>query len=370
MEFITSLGWYIVPFVLVLSVLVFVHELGHYLVARWNGVGIDVFSIGFGPEIFGWTDKAGTRWKVSWVPLGGYVKMVGDADAASTPDHEALKKLSDELKEKSLHHKSVGARIAVSAAGPLANYLFAIMALALLFVTVGQRYTSPVIDNVQAEGAAAVAGLQAGDKIVSIDGTSIARFEDMQAIVHDHPGTPLQVVYERAGQQQQVTVTPKLSELKDHFGNVHQVGLLGVIGNQAEYIQRQPLSAIGYAVQETWDITVQTLRGLWQVIMGMKSADGLGGPLRIAQMSGEVAQNGMVALVWFMALLSINLGLLNFFPIPMLDGGHLLFYTIEAIRGKPVSEKAQEWCYRIGFGLLIALMLFATSNDIRQIFFK
>jgi len=370
MEFITSLGWYVVPFILVLSVLVFVHELGHYLVARWNGVGIDVFSIGFGPEVFGWTDKVGTRWKVSWVPLGGYVKMVGDADAASTPDHEGLQKLSDELKEKSLHHKSVGARIAVSAAGPLANYLFAVVVLAIMFVTYGQRFTSPIIDGVQEGGAAAVAGLQAGDKITEIAGNHIERFEDIQMIVHDNPEVPMKVIFERDGKVQEITITPKLSEITDNFGTVHKVGLLGVIGNKADFVKHSPVSAVGYALKETWDITAQTLNGLWQVIVGMKSADGLGGPLRIAQMSGEVAQNGIVSIVWFMALLSINLGLLNLFPIPMLDGGHLVFYTIEAIRGKPVSENAQEWSYRVGFGLLVALMLFATSNDIRQIFFK
>lgn len=370
MEFIATLGWYIVPFILVLSVLVFVHELGHYLVARWNGVGINVFSIGFGPEVFGWTDKVGTRWKVSWVPLGGYVKMVGDADAASTPDHEVLQKLSKELKEKSLHHKSVGARIAVSAAGPLANYLFAIVVLAIMFVVYGQRFTSPVIEGVQEGSAAAVAGLQAGDKIINIDGAPIEKFEEIQMIVHDNPGAPLKVTFEREGKNQEITITPKLSEITDNFGTIHKVGLLGVIGNKADYVKHSPLAAVGHAFKEAWDITAQTLKALWQVIMGMKSADGLGGPLRIAQMSGEVAQNGIVSLVWFMALLSINLGLLNLFPIPMLDGGHLVFYTIEAIRGKPVSENAQEWCYRVGFGLLVALMLFATSNDIRHMFFK
>ncbi|MEB3702229.1 RIP metalloprotease RseP [Candidatus Bealeia paramacronuclearis] len=370
MEVIASLGWYLIPFLVVLSVLVFVHELGHYLVARWNGVGIDVFSIGFGPEVFGWTDKVGTRWKVSWVPLGGYVKMVGDADAASTPDHEQLQNLSDELKAKSLHHKSVGARLAVSAAGPAANYIFAVIVLAMMFVTVGQRFTSPVIEGVQPESAAAHAGLQTGDRIVKIGTSEITRFEDLQAIVHDNPGHPLEITFERNGAQQTLAITPKLSEITDNFGTIHKVGLLGVIGNKAEFIQRGPIAAIGYAIQETGDITWQTLKGLGQVIMGMKSADGLGGPLRIAQMSGEVAQNGMVSLIWFMALLSINLGLLNLFPIPMLDGGHLFFYTIEAIRGKPVSEKAQEWGFRFGFALLISLMLFATWNDIHHIFFK
>ena len=370
MDFLIGLGWYVIPFLIVLSILVFIHELGHYLVARYNGVGVDVFSIGFGPEVFGWNDKAGTRWKVSWFPLGGYVKMVGDADAASTPDLKTLKKMDAQAKSRSLFYKTVWQRIAVSAAGPLSNYLFAIIIFSILFATVGQRYTVPILHGIQEGSAAADAGFQIGDQVKSINGKTINRFEDIQMIVHDHPGDILQVVLDRKGEILTFSVAPKLSEIKDHFGYVHKVGLLGITGAEAGYIHRSWWNTWWYATEEVISLSWQTLNALGQIIMGAKSADGLGGPLRIAQMSGEIAQSGVVALVWFMALLSVNLGLINFFPVPMLDGGHLLFYFIEVLRGKPLSEKAQEWGFRIGFGLIIGLMILATWNDIVHIFFK
>jgi regulator of sigma E protease len=370
MDFIIGLGWYIVPFLIVLSILVFVHELGHYLVARFNGVGVDVFSIGFGPEVFGWNDKAGTRWKVSWFPLGGYVKMVGDADAASTPDHAALKSMSGELKERSLFYKTVWQRIAVSAAGPIANYLFAIIIFSILFATVGQRYTQPVIEGFQDGSVAAQAGFQVNDRIKAINGEPINRFEDVSLYVQSHPGDELQVVVDRDGKILSLSVTPVLSEIKDIFGHVHKAGLLGIKGSQPAYIQRPWWNALWYGIEETLSLSWQTLKALGQIILGAKSTDGLGGPLRIAQMSGEIAQSGMIALIWFMALLSVNLGLINLFPVPMLDGGHLLFYFIEVLRGKPLSEKAQEWGFRIGFGLIVGLMILATWNDIIHLFFK
>lgn len=370
MDFIFGLGWYIIPFLVVLSILVFVHELGHYLVARYNGVGVDVFSIGFGPEVFGWNDKSGTRWKVSWLPLGGYVKMVGDADAASTPDQEGLKKMSEDARQKSLHHKSVWQRIAVSSAGPLANYLFAILVFSILFATVGQRYTVPVVQAIQEDSPAAAAGFQTGDRILSIDGEPVERFEDLVMIVQQHPGDPLQIVFNRQGRILNVSATPMLSQTTDRFGHTHKIGLLGIQSAESAYVKRSWATTVWYATKETIFITTQTLKALGQIIIGSKSSDGLGGPIRIAQMSGEIAQSGIVALIWFMALLSVNLGLINFFPVPMLDGGHLLFYFIEVIRGRPLSEKAQEWGFRIGFGLIIGLMILATSNDLIHIFFK
>lgn len=370
MDFLIGLGWYVIPFLIVLSILVFVHELGHYLVARYNGVGVDVFSIGFGPEVFGWNDKSGTRWKVSWFPLGGYVKMVGDADAASTPDLDALKSMDEDTKSRSLFYKTVWQRIAVSASGPLANYLFAILIFSILFATIGQRYTIPVVHGIQEGSAAAEAGFLAGDRITSIEGQPITRFEDIQMFVQTHPGDPLQVVVNRGGQILTLSVVPKLSTTTDHFGHTHKVGLLGIQGTEPGYIKRSWLNTWWYASEEVISLSWQTLKALGQIIVGAKSADGLGGPLRIAQMSGEIAQSGLVALIWFMALLSVNLGLINFFPVPMLDGGHLLFYFIEALRGKPLSEKAQEWSFRIGFGLIVALMLLATWNDLMHIFFK
>lgn len=370
MDFIIGLGWYVIPFLIVLSILVFVHELGHYLVARYNGVGVDVFSIGFGPEVFGWHDKAGTRWKVSWFPLGGYVKMVGDADAASTPDHKTLKKMDDTQRSRSLFYKTVWQRIAVSIAGPVANYVFAIFIFSMMFATIGQRYTVPVVHEIQEESAAANAGFLPGDRIKSIDGEPIERFEDIQMTVLERPGDTLQVVVDRGGHILTLSVVPKLSTITDHFGHVHKVGLLGIKGTEAAYLQRSWLTTWWYATEEVVSLSWQTLKALGQIVIGAKSADGLGGPLRIAQMSGEIAQSGMSALIWFMAVLSVNLGLINLFPVPMLDGGHLLFYFIEAIRGKPLSEKAQEWGFRVGFGLIIGLMLLATWNDLVHIFFR
>jgi regulator of sigma E protease len=371
MDILLGLGWYIIPFLIVLSILVFVHELGHYLIARYNNVGVDVFSIGFGPEVFGWNDKAGTRWKVSWFPLGGYVKMVGDADAASTPDHEALEKMTKELREKSLYYKTVWQRIAVSVAGPFANYLFAVLIFAVLFATVGQRYTIPVIGKVIENSAAEKAGIKVGDRVTSIDGEPIERFEELQMIIQGHPGDKLDIVVDRNGHILTLTAVPTLSEIKDRFGNKYKVGLLGVQpSSEPGFIQRSWLNSWWYALKETYTLSEQTLKALGQVIIGAKSSDGIGGPLRIAQMAGDVAQSGIVALAWFMALLSVNLGLINLFPVPMLDGGHLLFYFIEAVRGKPLSEKAQEWGFRIGFTLIVGLMIFATWNDIMLIFFK
>ncbi len=370
MEMIISLGWYVIPFLIVLSILVFVHELGHYLVARYNGVGVDVFSIGFGPEVFGWNDRAGTRWKVSWFPLGGYVKMVGDADAASTPDHDALKSMTADIKERSLFYKTVWQRIAVSAAGPLANYIFAAFIFAILFAVVGQRYTQPVIEGFQPGSVAEQAGFLVNDKIIAINGETIDRFEDVSLFVQSHPGDRLDVVVQRNGSVLTLPVTPELTEIKDVFGNVHKAGKLGIKGGQPAYIKRAWWNSWWYGIKETLSLSWQTLEALGQIITGTKSADGLGGPLRIAQMSGEIAQSGIVALIWFMALLSVNLGLINLFPVPMLDGGHLFFYFIEAVRGKPLSEKAQEWGFRIGFGIIVMLMILATWNDILHVIYK
>ena len=370
MDFIIGLGWYIIPFLIVLSILVFVHELGHYLVARYNGVGVDVFSIGFGPEVFGWYDKAGTRWKVSWLPLGGYVKMVGDADAASTPDHKTLRKMDEDQRGRSLFYKTVWQRIAVSIAGPVANYLFAIIIFSIMYATIGQRYTVPVVKEIQENSVAAEVGFLPGDRINSINGEPIHRFEDIMMIVQSHPNDTLQIVVDRGGHILSLSAVPKLSTITDHFGHVHKIGLLGIRGTEAAYTKRSWLNSWWYATEEVLSLSWQTLKALGQIIIGAKSADGLGGPLRIAQMSGEIAQSGLIALIWFMALLSVNLGLINLFPVPMLDGGHLLFYFIEIIRGKPLSENAQEWGFRIGFGLIIGLMIFATWNDIIYMIFK
>lgn len=363
MDLLSGIWTYVGTFLVVLTVLVFVHELGHYLVARRNGVRVDVFSIGFGPELFGFNDRAGTRWKFSAIPLGGYVKMFGDADAASTPGG-GLREMTPEEREVSFHHKRVGQRAAVVIAGPAANFLFAIVVLAGLFALQGQPFTPPVIGEVQPDSAAAAAGLEPGDRFVAVAGREIERFEDVQEAVRTSAGSPMEIVVERDGRQVATTAVPEATEITDRFGNTHRIGLLGISRSGMEFRRLDPLSALWTAGGETVKLTVGTLGAVGQMISGSRGTEELGGPLRIAQMSGEVAQSGVVALVWFMAILSINLGLINLFPIPMLDGGHLMFYAVEAVRGKPLGERAQEYGFRIGLALVLTLMIFATWNDL------
>jgi regulator of sigma E protease len=363
-EFLNHGLTYIVPFLVILTVLVFVHEFGHYLIARWNGVRVEVFSIGFGPEMFGWWDRAGTRWKFSTIPLGGYVKMFGDSDASSGLPAAGLARLAPAEREVSFHCKRLGQRAAIVAAGPGANFLFAVVVLAILFTTYGQPFTPAEVGQVQPGSAAERGGIQPGDAILSIDGRTVQRFEDVQQIVRLNPGVPMTIIVRRDGKEQTLKVTPSQTELTDRFGNHYQIGLLGIARSGMEYVKRDPATAIVQAGAETWDLSVSTLKALWQIIIGTRATDELGGPLRIAQMSGEVAQGGVVAVLWFMAVLSINLGLINLFPVPVLDGGHLLFYAAEAVRGKPLGQRAQEYGFRIGLALVLTLMVFATWNDL------
>jgi regulator of sigma E protease len=355
---------YIIPFFLILTVLVFVHEFGHYLIARWNGVRVEVFSIGFGAELFGWWDRAGTRWKFSTIPLGGYVKMFGDADVSSGLPAAGLARLAQADREVSFHYKRLGQRVAIVAAGPAANFVFAIVVLAVLFMTFGQPYTPAEVGQVQPGSAAEQGGMRAGDVMISIDGRSIARFEDVQQMVRLNPGVPMAIVVRRDGQETELHITPSRTELTDRFGNRTEIGLLGIARSGMEYVKRDPLTALLQAGTETWDLTLGTLKAMWQIVIGTRAVDELGGPLRIAQMSGEVAQGGVVAILWFMAVLSINLGLINLFPVPVLDGGHLLYYAAEAVRGKPLGQRAQEYGFRIGLALVLTLMVFATWNDL------
>jgi len=356
--------WYVGIFLLVLTILVFVHELGHYLIARRSGVRIEVFSIGFGPELFGWFDRAGTRWKFSAIPLGGYVKMFGDNDPSSSMGVARLGEMTEAERQVSFHHKRLGQRAAIVGGGPLANFAFAIVILALLFSTYGQPFTPADVGQVQAGSAADKGGIKVGDTIVSIDGSTISRFEDVQQIVRFNPGEAMTLVVRRDGQLVTLHVTPARTEMTDRFGNRHEIGLLGIGRSGVEYVKRDPVAAVGQAFSETWNLSVSTLQAMWQIVIGTRASDELGGPLRIAQMSGEVAEGGVVPLLWFMAVLSINLGLINLFPVPVLDGGHLLFYAAEAIRGKPLGQRAQEYGFRIGLALVLTLMVFATWNDL------
>ena len=357
--------WVVFWFLVVLTVLVFIHELGHYLIARRNGVKIEVFSIGFGPELYGWWDRAGTRWKFSAIPLGGYVKMFGDADPSSGLAIN-LSQLSVDEREFSFHHKRLGQRAAIVAGGPIANFVFAIVALALLFMTYGQPFTPADVGQVLPGSAAEQGGIHPGDAIASIDGQSIDRFEDVQQIVRPNPSVPLTIVVKRDGEPVTLHVTPSRVEESDRLGR-REVGQLGIRGGAPKYVRRDPASAVVRAAGETWNLSATTLEAMWQMVIGRRTTDELGGPLRIAQLSGEVAQGGIVPLIWFMSVLSVNLGLINLFPVPVLDGGHLLFYAAEAIRGRPLGQRAQEYGFRIGLALVLTLMVFATWNDLVHI---
>lgn len=350
---------YLIPFLLILSVVVFVHEFGHYYVARRNGVRIEVFSIGFGPELFGIDDRHGTRWKFCAIPLGGYVKMLGDADAAS-----ATVDLGNARQPDSFPSKSVWQRMAIVVAGPAANFVFAIAALAILFAVVGRPFTPAEVGEVQADSPAAAAGLVPGDRIASVDGEPIESFESLQEIVRTRAGQALRFVVERDGESVELVVTPSTREIEDRFGNRHQVGLIGVSRAGVEYRRSNPFTALFEATAETGRMIGGTLYALGEMIVGSRGTQELGGPLRIAQMSGQIAQDGFVPALWFTAVLSINLGLINLFPIPLLDGGHLVLYGIEAARGRPLTERSQEIAFRFGLAMVLSLMVFATWNDL------
>lgn len=356
---------YILPFLAILTVLVFVHELGHYSVARWAGVKVEVFSIGFGPEIFGWTAASGTRWKFSAIPLGGYVKMFGDADPASTRG-EGLAEMSESDKSLAFHHKPLRDRALIIAAGPAANFVFAIVLLTAMFISAGQPYAPAIIDKIVPDSAAEQAGLQINDRVIALDGVEITRFEDMRRLIMDNPGVRLPITVERAGTTVSLSVTPAISENVDRFGNKHRIGLLGVNSQTVETLRLGPVAAVGEAVNETYSLVTRTLTSLGQIISGSRTAEELGGPLRIAQMSGAVAQTGWLQTIWFMAILSVNLGLINLFPIPVLDGGHLLFHAVEATLGRPVGEKVMEYANLTGLTLVLGLMVFVTWNDLTQ----
>lgn len=362
------LGGYLIPFLFVLTIVVFFHELGHFVVARWCGVRVLVFSIGFGPELFGFNDRHGTRWKVAAIPLGGYVKFFGDENAASVPDQAAVAGMSEAERRDSFFHKTVSQRAAIVAAGPIANFILAVVIFAAVFALHGKQITSARVDTVQAGSIAQSAGFQPNDVIVSIDGRPIESFSDMQRIVSSRAGQALEFVVERGGARQTLQATPALKEVKDNFGNVHRIGVLGITRSTAAgdvTVQKSdPITAVRLGVEETWFVVERTLSYLSGVVTGRESADQLGGPIRIAQVSGQVATAGFVALIHLAAVLSVSIGLLNLFPIPLLDGGHLVFYAVEAIRGRPLSERAQEIGFRVGLAIVLMLMVFATFNDI------
>ena len=362
---------YIIPFLFVLTIVVFFHELGHFLVARWAGVKVLTFSLGFGPELAGFNDRHGTRWKISAIPLGGYDKFFGDDSEASTPSSEALASMTEEERAGSFHHKKVASRAAIVAAGPIANFILAIVIFTCLFTFFGKPSTTARVDQVEVGSAAAAAGFQVGDVVTKIDDKSIGSFSDMQRIVGTRAGEQLTFTVKRGDSTLQLRGTPELKEVKDPFGNAHRLGVLGITRKTAAgdvTTERvDPATALWLGVKETWFVIDQTLSYIGNVFTGRASADQIGGPIRIAQISGQVATLGITPLLHLAAVLSISIGLLNLFPVPLLDGGHLLFYAAEVVRGRPLSDKSQEYGFRFGLVLVLMLMVFAFYNDVHQV---
>lgn len=463
MDVIANFGYSLLAFLVLLTVLVFVHEMGHFLLARRNGVRVEVFSIGFGPEVFGWTDRTGTRWKFSWIPLGGYVKMFGDTDVASAGEADTTA-MTDDERAVAFQSKGLGQRTAIVFAGPAINYVFAVVIWAVLFAAAGESFTPAVVSYVEPGSAAAEAGLQTGDRIIDVDGRGIDRFEDVQQTVRMDPGVPIDIVVLRDGRKVTLRATPTPTEIRDRFGNTHRVGVLGVrhyiepvigtvqrgsaaeaaglkpgdvilragtknishFGELSEIVRDRPgepltlvvrrdgkvktltatptpteievdgknrtvgllgvspqsserlyygpFGAIWRAVQESIGVTRSTFHAVGQMFTGTRTTEELGGPIKIAQLSGQMAQGGSFSFFWFMAFISLNLCIINLFPVPMLDGGHLLFYAIEAVRGRPLGQRAQEYGFRIGLALVLSLMVFVTWNDLANLkvfdFFK
>lgn len=358
----------ILAFVAVLGPLIFIHEMGHYLVGRWFGVKAETFSIGFGREVFGWSDKRGTRWKVGWMPLGGYVKFAGDMSPASTPNDEWLK-LPAEERNQTFQAKPVWQRFLIVLAGPATNFLFAIIGFMALFAFLGYPSTAAMVDRVVPDSAAAQAGIAPGDKIVEINGRSIDSFNDLLQYVSLRPEEAMDVVVERDGGRQTISLVSRADVMRDEFGNQARVGRLGIYpalpvgaGAGREYLP--PHRLVGAAVDTTFDTVQSMIVALGQVVTGKRSVQELGGPLKIAEVSGQQASLGFLAFFSLMMMVSINLGFINLLPIPMLDGGHLLFYAIEGVRRKPLRPEAQEWAFRAGLFALLALMIFVTFNDL------
>ena len=384
MDFINSIIQYVIPFLAVLTVLVFVHELGHFLIARWNGVKVEVFSVGFGNELWGFDDKHGTRWRLSSVPLGGYVKMFGEGDVVTGVDDTEDRPMTDEEKKVSFHHKKLWQRTAVVAAGPVANFLFAVLVFWLINSAFGIQNLQSVVGEVIEDTAAEEAGFEAGDAILSINGEQITLFQELSEIVTVNAHVPLDFEVLRGDTIIHLTATPRTWEDMDdddegddderelEDSDAGKRGLLGVRPS-VEHMHTERtgvLTGLGMAFEQTYFFTVNILSGVGQMFAGERSAKELGGVLSIAQFSGEAAQAGISTTLRFLAILSINLGLINLFPVPVLDGGHLVFYAAEAVRGKPLSQKLQEYAFRFGLALVLVLMVFATWNDFGRLFEK
>ncbi len=352
----------LIAFVCALGPLVFFHELGHYLVGRLFRIPAETFSIGFGHELLGWTDRQGTRWKVAWLPLGGYVKFVGDMTPASNPAD--LEQIPPELRDKAFRLRPVWQRFLVVLAGPLANFLIAIAIFTAFFATIGMPSTSNAVVQVQQGSAAAAAGIRPGDRIVSVGGRETTTFEDISNIVLIRPGQKTVLAVDRHGSMLQIPITIRSAELRDRFGQKYQVGRLGILGGEQAYTKVAAWRLVPAATLYTLKITRSMMDGLWQIVTGRLGTNEVGGPIKIAQIAGQQAALGALPFVQLLALFSINLGFINLLPVPMLDGGHLFFYTVEAIRRRPLSARALDWAFRGGLAIILALVAFTTINDL------
>ncbi|MDP3533399.1 MAG: RIP metalloprotease RseP [Alphaproteobacteria bacterium] len=358
----------ILAFVVIFSIVVFVHELGHFLIARWNGVRVEVFAIGFGPELFGYSSSTGTRWKVCAIPLGGYVKMYGDADATSA---RPKAKLSDEEKKNwslSIFSKSAGQRAIIALGGPIGNFIFAVLVFFALFEIYGKPTPLPILGSITTDSAAEKAGLKIGDHVLEFNGIPLDSFEQLSQQIKLNPAKDIKLKLKRNNEEIEIIATPETHETKDLAGTILKTGILGVRpGAEQKWTKLGPIDAVTESVKQTWFAATGTIEALGQMITGKRSADELGGPIRIFQMTGQAAQVGIASLISFMAMLSIGLGVINLFPIPALDGGQVLFCAVEGIRGKPLNEKAQNYVTIFGVLIVLALMIFSFWNDLKHI---
>ncbi|NBO17874.1 MAG: RIP metalloprotease RseP [Proteobacteria bacterium] len=367
MDFVLNLLHTLCSFFIVLSVIVFVHEFGHYIVAKLCGVKIEAFSIGFGKELIGFNDRSGTRWKIASLPLGGYVKMYGDSSAASTADAEAMERMTPEERALTFHHKPLPKKMAIVAAGPIFNFLLTIAIFMYFIMTSGLPSAEPVVGEVMPDTPAMESGLKSGDRIIRINEDEVKSFNDIPYLISTNLGEPVTLHLLRDGTAQDITLTPREVESDDGLGNKVKHPVIGIKSQDIKYRDVGPAQALEESVRRTYMVCSSTLRVIGQMVTGKRSPAALKGPVGIAQLSGQAAGKSFNTVLWLIAMLSANLGLVNLFPIPLLDGGHLVFYVAEGLQGRPLALRVQEWGFKVGAAVLFSLMAFTLLNDISKL---